>query len=93
VNIEVTLYGELKKYLKPGTQRVEATAGATVADLLASLGVDPAHPRIAAINDETVDETHVLADGDHLEVFHAVAGGLTGSSSRITHHATRTSHC
>jgi sulfur carrier protein ThiS len=75
MHIRITLYGELKKYLRPGVSRLEVAEGATVADVLAGLGIDPAHPRIAAVNDETVDETYSLADGDILEVFHAVAGG------------------
>lgn len=78
--ITLTLYGELKKYLPLGNSRLEVAEGATVADVLTGLGVDAAHPRIAAVNDETVDETYSLADGDSLEVFHAVAGGVSPSA-------------
>ena len=72
--VHVTLYGELKRY-HPQRGPVDAPDGVTVAALLALLGVDDRHPRIVAVNDETVDEDHVLADGDRLEAFHAVAGG------------------
>lgn len=74
LTVHVILYGELKRY-HPQRGPVDAPDGVTVAALLALLGVDDRHPRIVAVNDETVDEDHVLADGDHLEAFHAVAGG------------------
>lgn len=75
MQVHVTLYGELRRY-HPTRGAVHVADGTTVADLLAALGVDPAHPRIAAVNDEMVDETRVLVEGDQLEVFHAVAGGV-----------------
>lgn len=78
MRVKVTLYGELRRYLNGGSAEVEAPEGATVEEVLAGLGVDPAHPRIAAVNDETVDETQALQDGDTMEVFHAVAGGGAG---------------
>lgn len=74
MRIHVTLYGELRRY-HPQRGAVDVPNGATVAALLTALGVDDRHPRIVAVNDETVAEDHILADGDHLEAFHAVAGG------------------
>ncbi|MCW5853386.1 MAG: MoaD/ThiS family protein [Anaerolineae bacterium] len=75
MRVAVTLYGELKRYVKSGAASVDVAEGTTVAQLLDSLGVDRRHPRLTAVNDDVVDEAHVLADGDHLEVMHAVAGG------------------
>ena len=75
MRVHVTLYGELKRTINSGATSVEVAAGTTVAHLLDGLGVDRRHPRLTAVNEDVVDEDHVLADGDHLEVIHAVAGG------------------
>lgn len=78
MKITITLYGAFKTYLPSGVGETDVTPGTTVAALLDSLGVEPGYPRIVAVNDEAVDEDHVLRDGDHLEVIHAVAGGASG---------------
>ncbi len=75
MRVHVTLYGELKRYVNSGKTLVDVAEGTTVGRLLDDLGVDRRQPRITAVNDDVVDESHVLADGDHLEVLHAVAGG------------------
>lgn len=75
MRVHVTLYGELKRYVNSGATTLDVAEGTTVAQLLDDLGVDRRHPRITAVHDDVVDESHVLADGDHLEVLHAIAGG------------------
>lgn len=75
MRVHITLYGELKRYVNSGAATLDVPEGTTVAQLLDRLGVDRRYPRITAVNDDVVDETYVLADGDHLEVIHAVAGG------------------
>jgi sulfur carrier protein len=62
----------------------EVPDGQTVADLLSSLGI---RGRIAVeVNGELVPRSahaqHVLADGDRVEVVHAIGGGQTDETAR-----------
>jgi sulfur carrier protein len=59
---------------------VPAAAGTTVSDVLESLQVDPARRGIAvAVGSEVIPRgewaTRVLAEGERVEVVHAVQGG------------------
>jgi len=58
----------------------QAQEGATVADLVADLGHDPARPGVAvAVNGAVVPrrawQARMLMDGDQVEVLGAVQGG------------------
>lgn len=62
----------------------EAPDGQTVTDLLSSLGI---RGRIAVeVNGELVPRSahaqHVLADGDRVEIVHAIGGGQTEETAR-----------
>lgn len=79
MRVTVKLYGNLKKYL-PGKKEVgqmEVEAGTTIAALLARFGVPDSEVWMSAVNDTVVDASTPLRDGDVLEVFEPVGGGLT----------------
>lgn len=76
MKVTVTVFGELRKYLPDDdTVQVEVPDGATVAEVLAQLGVPGDDAWMSIVNDAVVEADHRLAPGDHLEVFHPVGGG------------------
>jgi len=76
MRVTVTVFGELRRYLPDGdTVQVEVPEGATVADVLAHVGIPADQVWMSAVNDTVVKPDHRLSPGDHLEVFHPVGGG------------------
>ncbi len=77
MRITVKLYGNLKKYSphKNETAEMEIDPDMTIQSLLARLGVPDKAVWMSAINDNVVDESSELRDGDLLEVFEPVGGG------------------
>ncbi len=76
MQVTVTVFGELRRYLADSdTIQVEVPEEATVADVLAHLGVPADQVWMSAVNDLVVEADHPLTDGDRLEVFHPVGGG------------------
>jgi molybdopterin converting factor small subunit len=79
MQVEVRLYATLRRYL-PGLkagqpQRLTLPEGATVADMLAALGVPDGDNQHAFVNDIDVELDWVLYDGDRVGVFPQVGGG------------------
>jgi sulfur-carrier protein len=73
----VKLFALLQKHLPPGKRQaeVELSAGDTVADVLARLGVPTNSVHLIRVNGEQAAPETVLNDGDAVSVFPPVAGG------------------
>ncbi len=81
MRVVVKLYGNLKKYLpeKRETADLQAPDGTTIAALLTHLAVPDDKVWMSAVNDTVMDGSTVLQDGDILEVFEPVGGGVGDS--------------
>ena len=81
MRVVVKLYGNLKKYLpeKRETADLQVSDGTTITALLAHLAVPDDKVWMSAINDTVVEGSTVLQDGDILEVFEPVGGGVGDS--------------
>jgi sulfur carrier protein ThiS len=77
IHITLKLYGNLKRYApqRKETARMEIESGTTIRALLTRLGVPDAQVWMSAVNDNVVDASAALRDGDVLEVFEPVGGG------------------
>ncbi len=77
MHITLKLYGNLKRYAPDKTEnaQIELVDGTTIWSLLMQLGVPDKSVWMSAINDQVVDDTSELHDGDMLEVFEPVGGG------------------
>jgi thiamine biosynthesis protein ThiS len=84
MRITVKLYGNLRKYspARTETAEMEIESGTTIRALLARLTVPDPHVWMCAVNDQVVDDTTALRDGDVLEVFEPVGGGAFARSDR-----------
>jgi len=81
MRITAKLHGTLRKYLPPGSG-VNATVvdlpdGATVTDLVSRLGIPADHAKMFVSNDEQLETTAVLRDGQEVNVFPPLAGGVS----------------
>ncbi len=78
MHVTVKLYGNLKIYApaKQETAALEIQEGTSVAGLLARLAVPDDKVWMSVVNDTVVDASTVLREGDTLEVFEPVGGGL-----------------
>jgi len=79
IEVEVRLYATLHKY-SPETGigapvMLQMPEGASLADLLARLGVPRSEVKTAFVNNLQQDEDYVLRDGDKVALFSPVAGG------------------
>jgi thiamine biosynthesis protein ThiS len=92
MRVTVKLYGNLKRYLpeKKETAEMEIESGTTIRALLAQLGVPDSDVWMSAVNDQVVDDSTALRDGDVLEVFEPVGGGAKRSRHAESSGA---SHC
>ena len=77
MQITIRLYGNLKKYspLKKEDARMEIESALPICALLARLGVPDSNVWMTAVNDQVVDDSTALHEGDLLEVFEPVGGG------------------
>jgi thiamine biosynthesis protein ThiS len=77
MQVDVHLYGILRDLLPPparGRATVDLEAGASVADLLAQLGIT--RRVVVAVNDQPkVELAQMLKDGDRVVVYTMVGGG------------------
>jgi molybdopterin converting factor small subunit len=87
MQIEAKLYGTLRRHRPesvPGAPHhsfaVALPTGATVEALLAQLGIPDGQINAAAVNDEAVELSVVLADGDRVSLFPPSAGGWHAGS-------------
>ncbi|HKJ25014.1 MAG TPA: molybdopterin converting factor subunit 1 [Myxococcota bacterium] len=93
MHVRVLLFGSVREALGVKDLEVELDAGATVGDLRARLADRHAlfarHRLLSAVNQETVPETAVLADGDEVAFLPPVSGGAPepeAGSGRCTLH-------
>jgi len=79
MRVSVKLYATLRKYLPSESDEggivVELPDGATVADLIAQLRIPSDHAGIIVSNNEHLDKTAVLINGQEVNVFPPLAGG------------------
>jgi len=73
----VLFFGEMRRHLPPGRERVELELadGALVRDALAQVGVQEADERIVGRNGALAQDTTPLHDGDELSLYHPMGGG------------------
>lgn len=79
MRVRVKLFGALRKHLpSPGEASVELEVGdgATVADVLAGLGIPLEHAGMVVANNQQVEKTASVRDGQELSVFAPLAGGV-----------------
>ncbi len=79
MQVTVKLYATLKKYLPAGAAgdgfMIEVTDGATVGDVIERLGIPAKHAGMLVSDDEHLEMTSVLTDGQELNLFPPMAGG------------------
>ena len=80
MNVEVQLFATFAQYLPPRRDAdravIDVPAGTRVADLLASLGIPPALPRIVLVNGHDAEDDHLLQPDDVVAAFPPLAGGF-----------------
>jgi IclR family pca regulon transcriptional regulator len=79
LQVEVRLMATLRRHLPPGTRgsscRLEVSPGSTAGELLSGLGVPNLESHVVLVNGRDAAPAHVLADGDIVAAFPALAGG------------------
>jgi molybdopterin converting factor small subunit len=79
MRVQVKLFATLRKYMPPGsagdTLTVEVPDDATVADLVAALGIPSDHARMAVAGGEQLDLAARLPSGLEINLFPPLAGG------------------
>lgn len=77
MRVRVQFFGEMRRHLPPGREDValELADGASVADALARVGVQPDEERIVGLNGALAQDTTPLRDGDELSLYHPMGGG------------------
>lgn len=80
VKVAVRLFGDLRRYLPQGKELIELELpeGSTPSDILSTIGIHPGEVWVVRANKEVVAEDQPLRDGDEIEVFEPVGGGLAG---------------
>lgn len=79
MRVTVRLYASLEKYEPKGVQGggigVELDDGARVEDALVRLGIPLAHAKVIVSNDEHIEATTRLRDGQHVDLYPPISGG------------------
>ncbi|MGQ9674138.1 MAG: MoaD/ThiS family protein [Chloroflexota bacterium] len=75
--VTVRLYGNLRKHLPPGQERIELelTAGATVHHVLEAVGIDRGEVGLVTVGDRVVSEDLELWPGAAVDIFAIIGGG------------------
>ena len=76
MNVSVTLHGLLRDYLPKkakGKTTLDLAEGATLNDILQALQIN--RTVNGTLNGVEVDLSHVLKDGDEVQLFRPIAGG------------------
>jgi molybdopterin synthase sulfur carrier subunit len=80
MRISVTLHGTLRRFLPAGSSGnaagLDMPEGATVADVVARLGIPPDHTKMMVSGDEYLETTSILHDGQEVNLFPPLAGGV-----------------
>jgi molybdopterin synthase sulfur carrier subunit len=78
ISVRVSLFADLRRFLPPGQDGPQIYAlrtGATVADLLDTIGVPAGDEVTPGLNGELAQRDTVLHDGDDLVLFSPMEGG------------------
>jgi sulfur carrier protein ThiS len=78
ITVRVSLFADLRRFLPPGQdgpQTYTLPAGATVADLLTTIGIPPEDEVTPGLNGELAQRETQLHDGDDLVLFSPMEGG------------------
>jgi sulfur carrier protein ThiS len=77
VQVTARLVSDLRKYLRgrPEPLRCEMVEGASVADLIVALGIDPAEEITVGVNGVLSTRQRVLEDGDEVLLLTPMSGG------------------
>jgi molybdopterin converting factor small subunit len=79
MTVTVQLHATLKKHLPAdtgGRTAIQVPAGATVADLIDCLRIPPGHAKMMVSGDEHLELTSELHDGQEVNLFPPLAGGV-----------------
>jgi len=80
MTVRVKLHAILRKFLPPAavdnTAVLELAEGATVADAIAKLGIPAKHASMLVSGDDYLKPETVLRDGQEINVFPPIAGGV-----------------
>lgn len=82
ITVSVTFFADLRRFLPRGAegpQRYTLPASATLADLLGTIGVDPAADVTAAVDGELAGPDTPLRHGAEVMLLHPMEGG-TGAA-------------
>ena len=78
ITVTVTLFADLRRFLPRGAegpQQHTLAEGATVADLLAALGIDASYELTAAVDGELAGRDTPLRDGADVMLLSPMEGG------------------
>ena len=78
IHVRVTLFADLRRFLPKGVEGAQTyvlPAGATVADLLATIGIPAEDEITVGLNGEQAARETVLRDGDDAVLFSPMEGG------------------
>ena len=78
IAVMLTLFADLRRFLPRGAdgpQRLTLAPGATVADLLATVGIEPDTELTAAVDGELADRETPLRDGADVMLLSPMEGG------------------
>ena len=78
ITVMVTLFADLRRFLPRGAegpQQHTLAEGATVADLLAALGIDASYEMTAAVDGELAARDTTLRDGADVMLLSPMEGG------------------
>jgi len=80
VSVSVTFFADLRRYLPKGAdgpQRYAVPAGATVADLIAAIGVEATYDVTVAVDGELADRETKLRQGADVMLLSPMEGGAS----------------
>jgi Mut7-C ubiquitin len=80
VRVEVHLFATLERFLPPGSRRgvaiLDVPEGSTASDVTARLGIPPGFDSVLLVNGREAAPNGRLAQGDVLDIYPPLAGGL-----------------
>jgi len=78
MHVTVKLHGALRKFMPTGASdgaMLDLHEGASVADVIARLGIPPGHAGMIISGDDQIESTSLLHDGQEVSLFPPLAGG------------------
>ena len=82
MRIWLRLRGGLRNYASSSSLEMDVHEGATVADVVESLGLRSGEVWLAMLDDQLVDKDHTLHPGDRLSLIPPVGGGSAKKISK-----------